>query len=399
MMIMATTQDTSAVALTTARIAAIGTPATRIEIRDATQPGLRLRISEQGTRSWIWLKKVGGRTRRVTIGRYPDIDIAAARKAAARLSGEAAMGEDPVKTRKAARATATTYAEAYADYVGAKKLKPATKVDYDALHAKLTSLHSKPVAEITRDDIERLHRKLTKASPTRANGAMRVARAVINRAIDRIEDAGGRGFTNPVRRLSSQGLWNKAERKNTRIATDDLPAFVRAVRADPSPVAGDLVLMLLGTGWRLGETRRLLWSDIDLAEGTVTLRAEETKAGRRAVLPIPTQLRAMLAFRHAKKRRDGKFVFEESKGKHIASARALLARVGETTGVEVGHHDLRRTFASIADKEGLGSYTIKKLLNHATDGRDVTAGYVSSDLEDLRRAQQRVADATLGVMP
>lgn len=392
-------QTNPPVTLTATRISAIGVPATRTEIRDAQQPGLRLRISEQGTRSWVWLKKVNGRTRRITLGRYPEIDIADARKAAAKLSGEAAMGTDPAQARKEARVTSMTYADAYADYMQAKTLRPSTQVDYDQLFRRVATLHHKPVSEITRDDIERLHRSLSKESPSRANGAMRVVRAVLNRAIDRIEDAGGAGFTNPVRRLSSQGLWNKTERKTNRIATQKLPEFVHAVRSDPSPVAGDLVLMLLGTGWRLGETRRLLWSDVDLTEGTVTLRAEETKAGRRVTLPIPEQVRAMLTIRRAKKRPSSKHVFEERTGKPIASGKALLARVATATGISAGHHDLRRTFASIADREGVGSYTIKKLLNHATDSRDVTAGYIAADMADLRRAQQTVADITLGVMP
>ena len=388
------------VAFTTRRIAEIPAPATgQVEISDAQQPGLRLRVFSGGGRSWIWSKKVAGRFQRVTIGRYPEVDIDAARKAAARLSGEAAMGGNPAQARRQARVENMTFADAYDDYLRAKKLKPRTLEDYRSLFPKVSSIHTKRVDEITRDEIERLHRRITKESKSRADGAMRLVRAVLNRAIDRIEDAGGASFTNPVRRLSAQRLWNNVERKQTRVANEDLPAFVRAVREDASPVAGDLVLTLLGTGWRVGETRRLLWRDINLADGVVTLRAEETKAGRTAVLPIPQQVRAILAFRYAKKRPSASHVFEESRGRPLRSAKALLARVEAQTGIKAGHHDLRRTFASVGAREGLNKYTIKRLLNHAIDSSDVTDGYISLDLEELRSAQQRVADATLGVMP
>jgi integrase len=394
---MSTPKACQPVALTTTRIAAFGTPAERIEIRDATQPGLRLRISPQGTRSWVWLKKVGGKTQRVTLGRYPDIDIASARKAAAKMAGSVAMGANPAKERKQARVTAMTLAAAYHDYIAAKRLRPSTLVDYAGHFDKLAPLHGKPVSEISRDDVERLHRKISAHSKSRADGTMRVLRAIINRAIDRVEDAGGPSFTNPVRRLSSQGLWNKTQRKQTRIARADLPAFVGAVRADGALTASDLTLTLLATGWRLGETRRLRWSDVDLANGFVTLRAEETKSGRRAVLPIPLQVQAILKFRNAKRRASAIYVFEQ-RGQPIRSAKALLARTEAATGIRATHHDLRRTFASMADAMGVGDYTIKRLVNHATDSRDVTAGYVSADAEDLRKAQQLTADALLGPM-
>jgi integrase len=394
---MSTPKACQPVALTTTRIAALGTPAERIEIRDATQPGLRLRISPQGTRSWVWLKKVGGKTQRVTLGRYPDIDIASARKAAAKMAGDVAMGANPAKERKQARVTAMTLAAAYHDYIAAKRLRASTLVDYAGHFDKLAPLHGKPVSEISRDDVERLHRKISAHSKSRADGTMRVLRAIINRAIDRVEDAGGPSFTNPVRRLSSQGLWNKTQRKQTRIARADLPAFVGAVRSDGALTASDLTLTLLATGWRLGETRRLRWSEVDLANGFVTLRAEETKSGRRAVLPIPLQVQAILKFRHAKRRANATYVFEQ-RGQPIRSAKALLARIEAATGIRATHHDLRRTFASMADAMGVGDYTIKRLVNHATDSRDVTAGYVSADAEDLRKAQQLTAEALLGPM-
>ena len=55
-------------------------------------------------------------------------------------------------------------------------------------------------------------------------------------------------------------------------------------------------------------------------------------------------------------------------------------------------HDLRRTFISTAVNLGLSVYVVKKLVRHA-DGADVTAGYVSLDVEQLRRHAQTVADA------
>lgn len=383
--------------LTAKRIASAGVPDARIELADAAQPGLRLRITPNGVRTWVWTKRVDGRLQRVTIGRYPEIDIPAARKAAAVLSGQAALGEDPRAEVLKRRARSQTLADAYRAYVKAKRLRPRTLEDYDALFAKLSALHGVPVTEIQRADVRREHARIARDSVARADGAMRVLRAVLNRAFDDLAEAGEVVPSNPVKALTRDGKWTQLERKRGHIPTDRLPEFVAAVRADGSPLAGDLVLTLLGTGWRLGETRRLLWSDVDLVAGVVGLRAEETKAARAVTLPIPDQIVTMLQMRLEASSARSRYVFPDRQGKGpITSAKALLARVGSVTGIEVGHHDLRRSFAIAADRLGIGVYTTKRLLNHATDRRDVTSGYVATGIADLRAAQQRIADALLG---
>ena len=67
------------------------------------------------------------------------------------------------------------------------------------------------------------------------------------------------------------------------------------------------------------------------------------------------------------------------------------------SGVEFRFHDLRRTFASIVNhhlERSLSSYTVKKLLNHAS-GADVTAGYIQFGAEDLREPMQLVENFVL----
>ena len=53
-------------------------------------------------------------------------------------------------------------------------------------------------------------------------------------------------------------------------------------------------------------------------------------------------------------------------------------------------HDLRRTFATIAESMGLSAYAIKQALNHRTSASDVTAGYVQVTPERLRDPMQRI---------
>ena len=58
-------------------------------------------------------------------------------------------------------------------------------------------------------------------------------------------------------------------------------------------------------------------------------------------------------------------------------------------------HDIRRTFASIANNHiaGITNFTLKKLLNHSED--DVTAGYIQFETETLRKPMQLIEDYIL----
>ncbi|MCK4817580.1 integrase, partial [bacterium] len=53
-------------------------------------------------------------------------------------------------------------------------------------------------------------------------------------------------------------------------------------------------------------------------------------------------------------------------------------------------HDLRRTFATIAEAVYLPQTIIKRLLNHVTDN-DVTGGYIRTEMNTLREAINKIA--------
>jgi len=48
----------------------------RIEYFDAEVPGLSLRITSEGAKTWSLLYRHHGRRRRLTLGRFPDLGLA-----------------------------------------------------------------------------------------------------------------------------------------------------------------------------------------------------------------------------------------------------------------------------------------------------------------------------------
>ena len=68
--------------------------------------------------------------------------------------------------------------------------------------------------------------------------------------------------------------------------------------------------------------------------------------------------------------------------------------------LEIGHHytghDLRRTFVTVAEALDISDYTLKRLIGHKVDNaQDVTAGYVISSNDRLRKAAQLISNAIM----
>jgi hypothetical protein len=67
----------------------------RIEYFDATFGGLSLRVTAQGNKSWSLFYRTGGRLRRLTIGQFPAIRPAQARREAGAALERVRLGIDP----------------------------------------------------------------------------------------------------------------------------------------------------------------------------------------------------------------------------------------------------------------------------------------------------------------
>lgn len=85
------------------------------------------------------------------------------------------------------------------------------------------------------------------------------------------------------------------------------------------------------------------------------------------------------------------YVFPGKLKGRMAEPTTLVEEIREASGITFIPHDLRRTFATVAESLDLSWKTVKSLLNHKMDD-DVTAGYVISEAERLRSATQRITD-------
>lgn len=371
--------------------------------RDTVLRGFGLRVTSGGARTYVVEKRISGKVRRVKIGRADDaLSTESARRKAQEFLGKVASGIDPIAERKSAKAQAITLGEVLQDYLETRgeKLKPRTRDQYRAMVTAqrkdgsplaFSDWQRKRVSDLSADLVQRRHRELSEThGPAWANLAMRVLRLLVNYAQVRFDDGSGKPLiaVNPVKRLGHARMWNAVDRRETVLRVEDMPAWREGLDA-LSAAGRDYLLLVLLTGLRRREAAALRWADVDLDRAR-TLTVRDTKNGRDHVLPLSSQLLTLLLRRRAAT--TGDFVFPGRKpGTCVAEVKSLTQAVARSSGVRTSVHDLRRTFATTAERLDISSYAVKRLLNHMS-GTDVTAGYIVTGIERLRRPMQAIAD-------
>jgi integrase len=379
--------------LTKSVIDKIQTPCDRDQVfyRDGELKGFAVRITSNGIKSFVVEKLVNRKVRRITLGRYGELTAEQARKEAQKLLGKIATGVDPVADKRLAKAKAVTLSGVFADYKQARKnLKPKTLYDYEQVMARaFADWKSKPLFAISKDQVAKKHRELGKNGEAYANLAMRVLRALFNFAIEQYEDAQGKPLIteNPVKRLSKTRAWYRVKRRKTYITPDQLSMWHQAVMQLDNAVMRDYLLLILLTGVRRNEAAQLKKEDVNLKAKWLTIT--DPKNHEPHTLPLTIYLHDLL-----KRRIDvscNEYVFPSSgEGGYLVEPRKQMAKIIEKTGIQFTVHDLRRTFITIAESLDIPAYALKRLLNHKMDSSDVTAGYIITDVERLRRPMQQI---------
>lgn len=382
-------------------------PGQRAYYNDTKVRGLQLLVTERGAKTFYLYRRVAGKPYRYHLGKWPDLPLELARKKAEGARGRAALGADLRAERRKEEAQRITLNDAFEAFKRARtSLKPRTIYDYERyLKVAFKAWADRPLVDITKEKVAARHRQLTDESgPAYADGAMRFLRALVNFSQYQYESPEGAPLLpdNPVRRLSQTRTWNKVKRRTTYITAGQLkPWFAAVLELKANPKEGEAVatadwlqLMLL-TGLRRSEALQLAWADVDLDQGTLTVR--DTKNHEDHTLPLSDYLHALLKARRpdADKADASPFVFASyGREGHLMDPRKPLAQVIEKSEVTFTAHDLRRTFITVAESLDVPAYALKRLLNHKMR-QDVTAGYIISDVERLRKPMQQVTDFML----
>jgi integrase len=192
---------------------------------------------------------------------------------------------------------------------------------------------------------------------------------------------------NPATKLDRDERPRPARREQRVLGREEIARLLDACL----PAYRTLITSALYTGMRISELLGLIWDDLDLATGTVHVRAQLSRANAAAPakrvppktpsalrqIPLAPQLTAMLREHRAQTpRRAGRdWVFATSNGTPLSQRnvqRSALGRAARVAGLNTGQgalrfHDLRHTYAShmIIDLH-LDVVQVSRILGHAS---------------------------------
>lgn len=374
-------------------------PAGQAFVRDAELKGFAVRITASGAKSFILEKRIDGKVKRLTLGRYPELTVEQARKEAHKLLGQIAVGRNPPAEKKYKALQGTTLEQAFSDFTTVRKnLKARTLYDYQhVMKVAFFDWQDKAILDISKDMVAKRHSKIgAEHGEAYANLSMRFLRALFNFAIAQYEDSSGNAILreNPVMRLTQTRAWYRVDRRQTVIKPHQLSPWYQAVillkqdsSSKQSALVADYLLFLLFTGLRRQEAATLKWSDIDLSDRSFTLT--DTKNREPLTLPLTDFISKLLESRKAAT--DSEYVFAgDGKAGYLIEPRRQVQKVTELSCVSFTLHDLRRTFITIAESIDISAYALKRLVNHKMTN-DVTAGYIVSDVERLRKPMEQIS--------
>ncbi len=239
------TSSLGRIALTDRTVRALKPPTTgRLDVWDEDNPGFGLRISAEGRRTWILMYRMGKKLRRLTLGRFPTLGLAAAREKATDALREVGKGQDPGQ-RKIEERRAETFAELAREYIERHASKKRSgREDITASRAALAAGGAHP------QDLARGGRRSPWVFPSSRKKGPHIAHA--QKAIERdwLE-------ANPCHMVKPPG----DEKQRERVLNEDEIRLVWKALDDESPLIAALFRIPLLTAQRGAEVHGASWSE------------------------------------------------------------------------------------------------------------------------------------------
>lgn len=379
-------------------------------LRDSEMPGLMVRVTSNGAKSYVFEARVHGKTERRRIGTPAAMTITEAREQARRLRMLVDAGESPrdhaaeVEAQRQKEAACQQPARiAWAAYLlerrphwgerhrldherlsqagGAPRKRSREAVTQPGI---LFDLLERPLSELTPQTVEAWARSQA-YRPTVARLALRLLRAFLTWCKASPDyQAMMSDDTNPASTRKAREVLGKAKPKDDTLLREQLPEWFAAVRRITNPSISAYLQVLLLTGARPGEIIAMQWDDVNMGRRSLTIR-DKVESTRE--IPLTPYVAALLA--GLPKR--GPFVFTSLNRPDIAISTPAkpLAIICRESGTDVTLHGLRRSFKTLAEWLDISAGVIAQLMGHKPSAI-AEKHYTRRPLDRLREHHNRI---------
>lgn len=333
-------------------------PSKRLDFRDELMPGLVLRISTSGTKTFCLHKRINGKMRRITIGRFGVVSLAEARERVRQVLYEIETGRFEDRTGVEVE-TKPTLGDVIPDYI--EKYAKVHNRDWkrkEALLGKFETLHGKRIDEIKRADVVKACDVIHKSAPVSANRALAHLKHLMGWCVER-----GMIDASPIAGMKPMSK----ERSRERVLSDDELGALWEVFGDEGYPFGDCMKFLMLSGQRRAEVAEMRWPEIDLEKRLWTLPSQRAKNGKQHTVPLTEAMIEVL--RKTPRFVNSDYVFTTTGKTPISGFGRLKNRLDKALPESSAPwiiHDLRRTMSTNMAQIGVPQPVTEALLNHKT---------------------------------
>jgi integrase len=361
----------------------------RQEIPDGGCRGLFLIVQPSGVRSWALRFRIKGKTAKHTLGSWPEVSLAEARRLASAAMAAIAQGTDPREEKRKAKAeeaargrdTVAKLANLFLEQHARRKTRENSYRQTEGIFRRdiLPAWGERPITDIRRRDVVDLIEAIAVTRPIMANRVQACCSRFFRWCTRRDVIAGS-----PADGIERPTL----EKARERCLTDDeIRSFWSATAKLPAPV-GDMFRLLLLSGARAREVSNLQWSELSLTDRVWTLPAARNKAKvdlERPLGPLAWQLITAQP-------RTSDYVFERSRSWNYMKVQ--LDQVMQVADWRV--HDLRRVARSLLSRGRVQSDHAELCLGHLLSG--MRAVYDKHSYLDEKRAAYAVLEREIDLI-
>lgn len=380
------------IALTDAKIRALKPPASgQVEYLDAVVPGLRIRIGISGAKSFVLRKRVAGKYRNITLGRYSErLPLAEARKKSRQILSDVEIKADPVASLPKPlkrRVDGYTVNALWPSYKKAKgDLQKISEIERVFKRQILPEFGDRAADAITRSEITRFIDKIAERTPVMARNVLSYFSAFYTWALPRLD----RLPSNPCR---DAGRPPKPKSRERVLSEKEIGALWHVLEGEGAPF-GPAIKLLLLTGQRRNELFEADRAEFDLDKALWTIPGARAKNGVAHLVPMSPPVLALV-----------KSLFDHYRGDKLIPARGnweagpsgfskavsrIRAALEKRMGEPVPHwtlHDLRRTMATGLQRLAVRLEVTEAVLNHLSGARSGIVGvYQRHHYFDEKRA-------------
>ena len=256
----------------------------QIDLWDSVLPGFAVRVGKN-TKTFFVGTRVNGKYRRITVGSYPAIGLADARKRAGEIINDAQRGVGPELRKKREKVgTFGAVAQAFMqDYASKHRTREEMQ---RKINVDLAEWHDRQISDITRGDIKELLRIKARSAPVSANRLKALISKIFTWAVKEEIIA-----ASPALSLDPPGGTEKDRQRSRTLSADEIKIVWGAFGRLGHPF-GPLFKMLLVTGQRRAEVGGMKWSEI--TEVGWRIPNERAKKGEGHRVPVSSLAREIL---------------------------------------------------------------------------------------------------------